>query len=366
MNDAHLLPVLRVRGSHREVGQQIGAACAAAIRTAAEFGSSSVPRDGRTMAEQLALAADYREFTAQRLPYLVDELDGAAEAAGVDPVHVFAASIEEIWSSDTHPETAAGGSAFGTERGRCSDLVAGPPATEGGALLVAHNNDLDAKVEPGLSAIDWNVDGEPRMFTIGIGPWVSVGWNAAGIVLSGNELAPNDNRIGIPRLLLVREQLRHTTIAGATAAALHPDRASAYNTIFGDRDGTVVNIEGSATDSMTTSLSAAGMLVHTNHYVCESMLGYEDDRAYAELSALRLHRGTELLKEASDGPGSITREGLIAMLSDHENAPDSLCRHPTPERSTKTVFWCVTDVTAGLITFGRGNPCESAPQFFEF
>lgn len=366
MSDPRLLPVLRVRGSHREVGQQIGESCAAAIRAVVEFGPGSVPRDGRTMAEQLALAAEYREFTAQRLPYLVDELDGVAEAAGVDPVHVFAASIEEIWSSDDGPAAAAGGSAFGTERGRCSDLVAGPPATEGGALLVAHNNDLDAKVEPGLGAIDWNVDGEPRMFTIGTGPWVSVGWNAAGIALSGNELAPNDNRIGIPRLLLVREQLRHTTVAGATAAALHPNRASAYNTIFADRDGVVVNIEGSATDSTTTTLSGAGTLVHTNHYVCESMLGYEDDHAYAELSAIRLRRGTDLLDEASARPGSITRERLIAMLSDHENSPDSLCRHPTPERSTKTVFWCVTDVTAGVITFGRGNPCESVPQLFEF
>ena len=179
----------------------------------------------------------------------MEELDAVAEAADVDPVRVFAASIEEIWSSDESDSEAAGGSAFGSERGRCTDLVAGPPATAGGAVFVAHNNDLDAKVEPGLTAIDWNVDGEPRMFTIGTGPWISVGWNSAGIVLSGNELAPNDNRIGIPRLLLVREQLRHRTIAEATGAALHPDRASAYNTIFADREGQVVNIEGSATDS---------------------------------------------------------------------------------------------------------------------
>ena len=48
------------------------------------------------------------------------------------------------------------------------------------------------------------------------------------------------------------------------------------------------------------------------------------------------------------------------MLSDHENAPDSLCRHPVPGNSAKTVFWCVTDVMAGVITFGRGNPCANS------
>lgn len=192
MSDSRLLPVVRVHGSHREVGLQIGEACAAAIQEAVEFGADSVPLAGRTMVEQLALAAEYRDFTAQRLPYLVEELDAVAEGAGVDPVRVFAASIEEIWSADDGPLGNAGGSAFGTERGRCSDLVAGPPATKDGALFVAHNNDLDAKVEPGLVAVDWNVDGEPRMFTIGTGPWISVGWNAAGIL-------PQWQRVGTQR-----------------------------------------------------------------------------------------------------------------------------------------------------------------------
>jgi isopenicillin-N N-acyltransferase-like protein len=214
--------------------------------------------------------------------------------------------------------------------------------------------------------MDWNVDGERRMFTVGVGPWISVGWNAARLALSGNELAPNDNRLGVPRLLLVREGLRHASIADATEATLRPDRASAYNTIFADRSGTVINIEGSATDAATTTLDAAGTLVHTNHYVCESMLKYEDDLLYAKRSSLRLERGTELLSQAARRPGSVTKDTLIAMLSDHENAPDSLCRHPVPGDSTKTVFWCVTDMSSGTVTYGKGNPCDSVPQTFQF
>lgn len=363
MSDRLLLPVLRVQGSHREVGHQIGEACAAGVRAAVDF-THAHPRDGRTLDEQLAVAEQYRDITRRSLPYLVEELDAVAEAAGVDPLHVFAASIEEIWT--TAEESDAGGAAFGVERGRCSDLVAGPPATATGGVLVAHTNDLDADVESHLTAIDWNVDGEPRMFTVGVGPWISVGWNSAGLALSGNELAPNDNRIGVPRLLLVREELRHETVAEATGATLRPDRASAYNTIFADRSGTVVNIEGSATDAATMTLDATGVLVHTNHYVCPSMLGYEDDPVYAKRSSLRFERGTELLSEAASTPGSVTQEALIVMLSDHENAPDSLCRHPTPANNTKTVFWCVTDMSDGRVTFGKGNPCQSEPQTFQF
>lgn len=363
MSDKPLLPVLRVHGSHRDVGHQIGVACAAAVHAAVDF-TDACPRDGRTVEEQLALAEEYRTLTRRSLPYLVEELDAVAEAADVDPLHVFAASIEEIWT--TTDESEAAGPAFGVERGRCSDLVAGPPATATGGVLIAHTNDLDAGVEPHLAAIDWNVDGEPRMFTVGIGPWISVGWNSAGLALSGNELAPNDNRLGVPRLLLVREELRHSTVAGATDATLRPDRASAYNTIFADRTGTVVNIEGSATDSATMTLSSAGTLVHTNHYVCAPMVGYEDDPAYAKRSNVRFERGTELLNDAARRPGSVTQEAMIVMISDHENAPDSLCRHPVPGDSTKTVFWCVTDVSSSGVTFGRGNPCDSVPQTFEF
>jgi isopenicillin-N N-acyltransferase-like protein len=341
-------------------------ACAAAVHAEVDFGQDMIPGDGRTMAEQMRVAEKYQAVTRRLMPHLVDELEGVAEGADVDPLHVFAASVEEIWAEADNPSEGAVGSALGSERGRCSDLVAGPPATVGDTILVAHNNDLDASVDQNLTAIDWNVDGEPRVFSIGIGPWISVGWNSAGLMVSGNEIAPNDERVGIPRLLLVREQLRQTTIAGATKAALHPERASSYNNIFAHRDGEVVNIEGSATDSVTTTLSTAGTLVHTNHYVCEPMLGYEGDPEYAELSAIRFSRGVQLLEEASAQPGTITEEHLIEMLSDHANAPDSLCRHPSPGRSSVTVFWCVTNVTTGQVTFGRGNPCDSVAQDFHF
>ena len=359
------LPLVSVAGSHRQVGHQIGEACAQSVRDAASLDNGEVPRGERTMSEQLELAAEYRRVTAECLPYLVEELDAVAEAADVDPLRVFAASIEEIWLDQ---ETAAmsGGSSLASERGRCSDLVAGPPATASGDVLIAHNNDLHASVEPKLVAIEWNVDDEPSMFTIGVGPWISVGWNSAGLALSGNELAPNDNRVGVPRLLLVREQLRYSTVDEAVNAALHPARASAYNTIFASPDGQVVNVEGSASDGVVTALDDSGAMVHTNHYVCSSMLQYEDDPAYAKRSARRYERGSELLADASAEPGSVTEEMLLHFLGDHTNAPDSLCRHPTEEATSKTVFWCLTNVTQGTITYGRGNPCTPTPQTYRF
>lgn len=380
---AESIPVLRVAGGHRQVGRAVGAATAPVLREAVAF-DAALPA-GRSRDEQLALAARYREATRAGTPWLVEEIDGAAEGAGVEPVALFAASIEEIWT--VRPSQA------GTTEpvpGRCSDLVIGPPFTADGHLWVAHTNDLGEASEAQLVAVEWRVPGEPVVFSIGIGPWISVGCNDAGLSLTGNELTPNDERVGVPRLLMVREQLTARTLDEAVAMALRPDRASSYNTVFAHRDGRVANVEGSGGDAVVRPIGPGETLAHTNHYLEPAMLRYEGDAAYARHSAIRYERGCALLAAAAD-PGTVTPALLRVWLSDHDGTPDSICRHPatpvgTPppqaspagqaeaapavsadEGTVKTVFWTIVDVTAGMLWYGRGNPCAGAePDWFAF
>jgi isopenicillin-N N-acyltransferase-like protein len=313
---------------------------------------------GRDREEQLALADRYREVTAPELPWYLEELEGIAEGSGTDPRALFAAMVEEIWYE---PYAAR-------LQGRCTDLVAVPPSTAAGAVLVAHNNDMSRTYQEQLVAIEWRITGEPVQLTIGNGLWISAGWSSAGISFTGNELAPLDERIGVPREIQFRSMLRQPTLEAAVAEALREDRASSYNQVLVSSDGRVVNVEGSATDSELTGVDERGTLAHTNHYVCERMLRYEGDPAYAERSAARYRRARELLAAAE--PGSVTVERLREMLSDHEGAPDCLCRHPerwgdTPAGSA-TAFWSIADVTDMRVVFGRGNPCDSIAQEYVF
>ena len=350
------IPFVRVSGTHREVGRGVGAATAPAVRAAVAAIEADLPA-GRSRDEQLALAALYRDATSAATPWLVEEIDGAAEGAGVDPLDLFAGSVEEIWTvrpSQPGPEPTLG---------RCSDLVAGPPLTADGHLCVAHTNDLSPRSEPEIVAVEWRVPGEPAVLSVGIGPWISVGWNAAGLSLTGNELSPNDERIGVPRLLMVREQLTATSLETAISMALRPDRASSYNTVLAWPDGRVANIEGSATAAEVTGPDDRGCLAHTNHYVCASMLGYEGDPAYALASAVRYERARELLGDAA--AGAVDRAWLRAALADHATRPP-ICRHGVPSEAVsdagwrgKTVFWCIVDVTAGEVEYGLGNPCAT-------
>ncbi len=353
----HTIPVLRLEGSYRDVGRQIGDACADVLQRSVSF-DDELPA-GRTRAEQLALASRYRELTAAAMPWVVEELDGAAEGADVDPSRCSRARSRR--SGTSRARRAAGSSIDG----RCSDLVAAPPATADGHVLVAHNNDLSPRYRDELVAIERSVPGDPTVFTIGNGIWISVGWNSAGLSLTGNELSPNDERIGIPRELQVRAMLRDTSLDAMVGTALRHDRASSYNNVLASSDGSVVNVEGSATSVEMTEPDERGHLVHTNHYVCDAMLPYEGDPAYARRSAIRYSRAEELLAARPDG--TVTEEGLREILSDHEHAPDSLCRHAGQDAAgSVTCFWCVADVTDMRVTFGRGNPCDSVAQEFAF
>jgi isopenicillin-N N-acyltransferase-like protein len=334
------IPLLRVAGSHRQVGRAIGEATAEVVRGSLEGVDAAT----------IAAAEPYREVTVRELPNVVEELDGVAAGAGVDPQALFAASIEELIDRYS-----------GAAQGRCSDLGAVAPATPDGHVWVAHNNDLPAHNEQLLVAIERRAPGEPTVFTIGLGPWLSVGFNSAGLSLTGNELSPNDNRVGIPRLLQVRDIVGQPTLDAALRSALNPARASSYNNLLAHRDGGMVNVEGSATDAELTRPGADGTLAHTNHYVCSRMLRFEGDPSYAEHSEVRYRRALTWL-----APGHVTADLLRDALCDHTGGADALCRHVEAGATSKTVFWCIADVTKGRVSFGRGNPCNSIEQVYEF
>ena len=311
------------------------------------------------MQQQLARAASFRSATAKHFPWIVEELDAVAAAAGVDPLVLFAVSIEEIWPDrDTTariPDSAVHG---------CTDIVASGLATRDGRTLVAHNNDLAARTQTDIRAVEWRVDGSPAVFSLGIGPWLSVSWNAAGLGVTGNELAPNDDKTGVPRLLLMTAASRCTSIAEAKAVVGHHARASSYNWVLTHEDGTVVSVEGSATNSVELQPDRHGLLHHENHYTHPAMRPYERDATHAARSGSRGQRVAMLLSDLAPASADITT--LRAILSDHTGAPDSVCRHAESPDEMQTVFWAIADMRSLDLEYGIGPPCTSRAKRFSF
>ena len=311
----------------------------AAAGTHARGGAAIGPRPHRrSVANRPRVApistCNRRRATAGRprstCPWVVEELDAAADAAGVDRLALFAASVEELSS-------AAG--ALHRRRRRPA-----PPRTH---LSSRTTTTSTPATRTDVVAIEWAVEGEPRLFTLGLGPWLSVGWNDAGLSVTGNEVAPNDERVGIPRLLLMRDVVRQPTLDDAIAAVAPSCprlllQLGARNT-RGRRERRGV--------SDRRARPAGARLVHANHYAEPAMQRYEAKPGY-ESSRARHRRAAELLA-AGAAPGEILR--------DHEAG---ICRHGDPD-GTKTVFWCVADVRSGRIEYGRGTPCDSEPQVYE-
>lgn len=337
------VPVIHVKGSHYDVGYQIGGQLKGYIlQEVAEM--KKKPNWTKVRAEaELFLA-----YSKKYLPEYVTEIKGAADAVGLELEDLFPGLCEEIADENYH-----------FTRG-CSDLIASNDVTADGSVLAAHNNDTSPSTQDSVVIVHYQVDGEPEIVAVGYGGLgISVGYNSAGISLTGNQVDSNDMRVGVPRLLLVRKILAAKTLGEAIDAAILKERASNYNQVITDASGEIYSIEGSATD-YAPLYATDGYLVHSNHYVAPWMRKFEFDTNGITSSIIRYNRGTRLLKK---NLGRITVDMLKEFLSDHVNYPGSICRHGT---YVKTTFSVIINLTTLTMHLARGNPCEINYREYDF
>jgi isopenicillin-N N-acyltransferase-like protein len=339
------IPVIQVKGTHYEVGYQIGTQMKDQLRELIQQSKEYVKNDTEMdWSDIRAQAQILLEFSRKYMPEYVEEIHGAADATGIDLIDLFSDMCEEIYSKNY--------------LGRCSDLIASGDVTADGSVLVAHNNDTSPDLEKYAVVVHYKVDGEPEILAIGYGGLaISAGFNSAGISLTGNELSMNDMKTGVPRLLLVRKILAAKTIAEAIDAAIFQPRASNYNQVITNDSGEIYSIEGSATD-YEALYGTEGYLVHTNHFLSPRMRKFELDTRDITSSIVRYNRANRLMK---NNKGQITVELLKEFLQDHANRPDSLCRHG---EDVKTTFSIIINLTTKIMLLARGNPCES--EYYQY
>ena len=337
------VPVIHVKGSHYEAGYQVGTQLKNDIlRDVADMKKNPDWMKVRAEAE-LFLA-----YSKKYLPEYVTEVKGTADAVGLELEDIFPSLCEEIGDEN-----------YRYTRG-CSDLIASNDVTADGSVLAAHNNDTAPSTQDSVVIVHYQVEGEPEIVTVGYGGLgISVGYNSAGISLTGNQVDSNDMRVGVPRLLLVRKILAAKTLGEAIDAAILKERASNYNQLITDASGEIYSIEGSATD-YAPLYSTDGYLVHTNHYIAPWMRKFESDINGITSSIVRYNRGTRLLKK---NLGRITVDKLKEFLSDHVNYPGSICRHG---KGVKTTFSVIINLTTQTMLLARGNPCEVKYKEYNF
>jgi hypothetical protein len=94
------------------------------------------------------------------------------------------------------------------------------------------------------------------------------------------------------------------------------------------------------------------------------MRRYERNQVHASRSTSRGRRVAALLGDLPRRSADVST--LRALLSDHTNAPDSVCRHANSPDGMQTVFWAIADMRTLDVEYGIGPPCTSHARHFSF
>ena len=344
-------PMVRVSGTHREIGRQIGEACARQVLHSIESARNLLEQvydDLQLTWEGAQIQArKYIPFAQERYPKYVDELTGIAEGAGALFVDVMAVNAMEAVTMDAMHLT------------KCTSMAVNGERTADGHVLVAHNEDWLPEDLNDVYIVHASPVDEPPFLAMTYGSLLpNIGFNAAGIAQCCDSVYPTDSRIGIPRVVVSRAVLAARTPDDAIRRMLSIQRAAGYNHLLAHESGELYNVEVSARN-FAILYGEDGYLVHTNHYLDYNMKTIEDEPDELVATRVRYFRALRLLKQTP----LHTVKSLQTIQRDHINFPNSICNHSfedaNPLDREQTINAMVMDLTARVMYLSWGNPCEN-------
>ncbi len=344
-------PLVRVSGTHREMGRQIGEACKKQVQHGVENGRNLVADAYQqlelTWAGAQIQARKYLPFAQERYPQYVDEMMGIAEGADVGFEDLVVINAMEAVTMDALHLT------------RCTSMAVNDERTADGHVLLAHNEDWVPEDEDDVFIVLANPKNDPPFLAMTYGGLLpNIGFNAYGIAQLCDSVYPNDSRIGTPRTVVSRAVLASKTPDEAIRHMLSAQRAAGYNHLLVHESGELYSVEVSAW-RFGILYGDDGYIVHTNHYLSENMQQVEREPEDLVASRVRYFRALRLIKREDQH----TIKTLQSIQRDHVNFSNSICNHSidasNPLDREKTVNAMVIDLTAREMHIAWGNPCEN-------
>jgi isopenicillin-N N-acyltransferase-like protein len=349
-------PFIRVKGSHREIGRQIGEATTHQIQHSLENARTLIDVTYSvlelTWEGAVIQARKYLPYSQERYPQYVEEIIGISEGAGVPFEDLLVLTSMEGVTMDALHLT------------KCTSFAVNEERTADGHVLVAHNEDWLPEDESDVCVIYAIPEDEPPFLAMTYGGLLpNIGFNAAGIAQCCDSVYPNDSRIGIPRIVASRAVLGSHTLADAIRHMLVAHRASGYNHLLAHESGELYNVEVSAR-RFSILYGHEGYIAHTNHYLDPAMQAIEYEADELISTRVRYFRTLRLLRQTEQH----TVKTLQAIQRDHVNFPSSICNHTDEEVDPldreKTINSIVMDLTARVMHFSWGNPCQNPYHTF--
>lgn len=344
------MPLIEVKGSHYEIGRQIGEA----VRTQVQHSIENARNLLDNAYSELQLdwegaqiqAQKYLLFAKERYPQYIDELSGIAAGADADYSELAVVNALEAVTMDALHLT------------KCTSMAVNADWTADDHVYVAHNEDWLPDDAPDVYLVRARPDDEPEFLAMTYGGLLpNIGFNSAGIAQCCDSVYPNDSRLGIPRVIVSRAVLAAATPGEAINRMLVSQRAAGYNHLLVHESGELYNVEVSARQ-FSILYGLEGCLVHTNFYLDPKMQAIENEPDELIGTRVRYYRALRLLKST----GTHTIKSLQVIQKDHVNWPSSICNHAVdgnPLQREKTIAALIMDVTNRAMHIAWGNPCEN-------
>lgn len=284
----------------------------------------------------------YIPFIEKIMPEILEEARGIAFGAKVDMAEIMVLNCRyEITKF--------------SKKNECTTCAVMPEASKEGKTFLVKNWDLRLGIINNIVIAHINESDGTRI--IGIteaGQLIREGFNSHGIGLCNNSLKSiYDNKgLGIPVTFLRRKALTCKTFDEAKNLLLNTKRNVSNNMLLLSKCGKAINIEAHP-KGVDKILPNKGIITHANHFVVSPGLNACD-------SSPRDTRLNGLLMEKH---GDITVEYIKRCMSDHENYPKAICRHPNDvslplARRDITVAGIIIDFEEETMHICVGPPCE--------
>ncbi len=344
-------PLVEVQGTHREMGCQIGEACREQVQHSIENAHLLIEQSYSTLEltwdGAIIQSRKYLPFAEERYSQYVDEMRGIAAGANVSFDDIMALNAMEAVTMDALHLT------------RCTSMAVNEQRTADGHVLAAHNEDWVPEDENDVYVISAKPRDEPPFLAMTYGGLLpNVGFNAYGIAQLIDSVYPNDSRIGIPRLVVSRAVLASRRLSGAIGRTLISHRAAGYNHLLLHDSGEIYSVEVSAR-KFDILHGTDGYMVHTNHYLSQTMKEIENEPEELISSRVRYFRANRLLRQNS----AHSIKSLQSIQKDHVNLPNSICNHNIdgidPLDRESTISAMVIDLTSREMHIAWGNPCQN-------
>lgn len=363
---AKAIPYIEARGTHREVGRQIGEAGRDIVAWGlAEYEQRFPLLAGFDFATAIERSRPYLAIAEGYVPQAVEQIRGLAEGAGVGFEALFALNCSEEFTCRAERvwpvASVAGKGAVPRRRVRpapehCTSIA----FVADGRVVAGHNEDWYPESTDALVARRVTLTSGASYLSVGAAYDLPMtGLTAQGFSAAANTLYNRDERVGVPNNCLLVTVLEQPDLEHARDVISNAPRARGSNHLLCDIRGRIWDIETTA--ERWAFIDGGESFAHANHYVSPELA--PDDATQSEGSPLRRARAEELLTTALEGGVTAPIALAESVLGDHANGTFSICSHwddddPDEDQSVTTASM-VWEPAEGRVRVARGQPCSS-------